>query len=778
MKLFRSLRRVEKGQSPLAVIVFTVLACVLILAVVPSIFNILRTVSTGGYSLSDAIDQLRSDGYVVAAPGDDITAGSIIVDDLTLDGKEIDLSSPQTGQIIYFNGTKWLALGVGTNGYILTTQGVGQPPIWSEDEVGDTFPSGTRGDILIYGAAGWQVLHTGSSGQYLKAGGAGADPSWDTLPTELPGSPEQGDIIYYNGAAWVSLAHGTAGQVLETGGHAANPSWATIPTEFPAAPEQGDIVYWNGAAWVSLAHGTAGQVLESGGHGANPSWGTDDTTAAYAPICVAATDATAAEKAIAIASGGAVCDGVNDQVELEAADTAAAGGLVYLFGGNFTLTSWTINSKVIGEGCGARAVDVTVLNVSTGLTVNNPGYLGNVKIKTPHEFAGTALTFDESAGSPYWIGARLYDNIWLEGYASHYTGTGVAFTTTSTAGHEAAIAFCSGGYCMVQNYEYGMTFLATEVTSDSFINGNTFEFTDFEWVKYPLTFTRTSNGECSDNYFVNLEVQPDASTVDGITINTGNVNNGGRVYFWDWALATGQKIKSGTVQHRFIGLYTNGSAQQIVDSIITDEFSSGGTTTGIVGSLGWTTNGVTAPDPPDYVNNHPGHVRIYTNNSDNNVNYFVLGSVTSDAVAPDGYWEATYIVYIDSVADVCYFFGVMNDFSAAPGNQDRAGFEFDTDAADANWMMVLGDGSNSTRTSSGVAASTGWHRFSICAGSPAGSLHFQYFIDGTLVGTLEHGTAYEPDTDMAVGAQVTTRTTGAKSFSFDFFMLKQESLAR
>jgi hypothetical protein len=55
--------------------------------------------------------------------------------------------SPAQGQILYYNGSAWTNLAVGTSGDVLTTQGAGANPIWST-------PSSGGGDFIIDYPAG------------------------------------------------------------------------------------------------------------------------------------------------------------------------------------------------------------------------------------------------------------------------------------------------------------------------------------------------------------------------------------------------------------------------------------------------------------------------------------------------------------------------------------------------------------------------------------------------------------------------------------------------
>lgn len=294
-------------------------------------------------------------------------------------------STPSQGDVLYYNGTDWVALSPGTSGEYLETQGASANPQWSAVSA---LPSGTQGDILYYNGSDWVVLGAGTDGYYLKTQGASANPLWAAV-NALP-SGTQGDIVYYNGSAWVVLAAGTAGQVLKTGGAGANPSWTA---GLPSSPSTGDLLYWNGTAWTSIAIGTLGQVLEVGA-GSTPTW--DDPSGGSATRTatkvVAASDATADEKAAA----DALCDGSSDETEINAA--LAADTRIVLSSGTFTIDG-TITAAVAdvtleGQGRGttiflANASDCDVITVGgDGWAIKNLKIDGNRTNQTANRCHG------------------------------------------------------------------------------------------------------------------------------------------------------------------------------------------------------------------------------------------------------------------------------------------------------------------------------------------------------------------------------------------------------
>jgi hypothetical protein len=79
-----------------------------------------------GLSVSDALEYF--DGYV----NDGVVGGDLsgtlpnpTVTDLTITGE-------QQGSVLYYNGTNWVQLPPGTDGYVLTTNGIGANPEWED----------------------------------------------------------------------------------------------------------------------------------------------------------------------------------------------------------------------------------------------------------------------------------------------------------------------------------------------------------------------------------------------------------------------------------------------------------------------------------------------------------------------------------------------------------------------------------------------------------------------------------------------------------------------
>ena len=93
----------------------------------------------------------------------------------------VSTSSPVQGDILYHNGTTWVSLVAGTDGYFLKTQGVAANPIWADVIAGGT-PGGADTQI-----------------QYNDSGvfGGDANLTWDVLTSEMR---VDGDVILTSGS--------------------------------------------------------------------------------------------------------------------------------------------------------------------------------------------------------------------------------------------------------------------------------------------------------------------------------------------------------------------------------------------------------------------------------------------------------------------------------------------------------------------------------------------------------------------------------------------------
>jgi hypothetical protein len=227
------------------------------------------------------------------------------VDNTLLALEDVNITTPVQGEMLFFDSSDWIALGVGTAGQFLTTQGAGANPTWGVstfDGLDDTvMTTPAQGEVLFFDGTDWINLGVGTDGYVLTTHGAAADPDWadassvstfaglsDTIIT----TPAQGEVLFFDGSDWVNLGVGTEGYVLTTHSTASDPTWAatgavstfsSLSDTVITTPAQGEVLFFDGSDWVNLAVGTDGYYLTTHGAASDPTWvapGTGGTLAA------------------------------------------------------------------------------------------------------------------------------------------------------------------------------------------------------------------------------------------------------------------------------------------------------------------------------------------------------------------------------------------------------------------------------------------------------------------------------------------------------------------
>lgn len=126
-----------------------------------------------GEQVSDALEYL--DGYIkdvsLLSVGGDLS-GSLPNPEVT----DLSIASEEQGSILYFDGTNWVQLPPGTDGYVLTTHDTGADPTW---EVAGS--SGSSGDA-------WSAFTITTVTKNVEV--------WYALPIQLPATPTDGDTVW------------------------------------------------------------------------------------------------------------------------------------------------------------------------------------------------------------------------------------------------------------------------------------------------------------------------------------------------------------------------------------------------------------------------------------------------------------------------------------------------------------------------------------------------------------------------------------------------------
>lgn len=203
--------------------------------------------------------------------------------------------------------------------------------------------------------------------------------------------------------------------------------------------------------------------------------------------------------------------------------------------------------------------------------------------------------------------------------------------------------------------------------------------------------------------------------------------------------------------------------------LVREDFCGGGNTDQQVGELGWRFAAVSGSTA--YVlgqSNHPGIFKLTTAATTGAIGtLYLAGSGAAPILMAD--WNvvggfAEFIFQIDSTTSVKALVGLCNDTSAYPTR--GAYLEFDTDSSDTNFMFVCRNSSVSTRTSSGVAASTGWHRVRIWR---SGASEISFSLNGgaaiAITTNLPSGSSFIPR------FSAEARSNAARAISADFAMV-------
>lgn len=171
----------------------------------------------------------------------------------------LNINSQVQGSILYYNGSNWVQLSPGTEGYILTTHGTGNNPNWQVSPTGTTLTANAPVNITKSTA----LVGTANDA-------ARSDHKHDistAAPNSIGNANAEGTSTFLARADHIHALAGTVGGNLS--GTLPNPSVVDLTI---TGASQGSVLYYNGTHWVQLSPGQDGYVLTTHSAGNNPAW--------------------------------------------------------------------------------------------------------------------------------------------------------------------------------------------------------------------------------------------------------------------------------------------------------------------------------------------------------------------------------------------------------------------------------------------------------------------------------------------------------------------------
>lgn len=191
---------------------------------------------------------------------------------------------------------------------------------------------------------------------------------------------------------------------------------------------------------------------------------------------------------------------------------------------------------------------------------------------------------------------------------------------------------------------------------------------------------------------------------------------------------------------------------------LSDEFYGGTTSTGNIGSIGWSIGAGTATPSGGTVNN-PGFYRLDTTAVINTLARIFSQSTTINTLNKN-HSELTIVRLNTNDANTIVRIGDSDGFSASPPTN---GIYFEKLAADTNWFVVTRAAGVETRTDTGVAVNTSFNTFAFSVTSA--SVIFQ--LNYTTVAT--HTTNIPTSTTGLNGWFITNTAAASKTLDIDYW---------
>lgn len=227
---------------------------------------VLTTDGSGNLSWSEVLDGSDElDGYNLAidytptnytTPVNNIIGEHIAAIDASLSNPVTDLTiaDEEQGSILYFDGSDWVQLAPGDDGYALVTHSTGANPTWSSVQAAAPIDS-------VFGRTG---AITAASDDY-----AASEIDNDSTVT----GEQVSDALEYLDGYVASVADDVAAvsTMAVSGDLSGNLPNPTVTDLTITGEEQGSVLYFDGGNWVQLPPGEDGYVLTTHGTAA-PTW--------------------------------------------------------------------------------------------------------------------------------------------------------------------------------------------------------------------------------------------------------------------------------------------------------------------------------------------------------------------------------------------------------------------------------------------------------------------------------------------------------------------------
>ena len=318
----------------------------------------------------------------------------------------------------------------------------------------------------------------------------------------------------------------------------------------------------------ALAAAVAGLVSGTPSDGQAVQWVDADTIeGAFSGhvVVIAATDSSAFAKVFAVASGGALCSGGDDEVEAQAAIDAAAAGVywrVHFAAGTYQIDSSDLDVKCLITGEGAiyeGATRGTVFQVAAGLSINltSPGNTKDILFAFDQvQAADYALKVECAGADDDYRMSNLLEGCTIAQWGGVDQGTGVWIHASSAAGTNAITLSHFGPFRVTGGLAVGVHIEAEEAGGSGYINGVTFDYIYTSDCTTHIWIEANAGADVSQNHFTSIQMQWVGGNTRGIYLTgagaSWNICN--QVSAWDWGGGTAVDVAASAGGfNRFVG---------------------------------------------------------------------------------------------------------------------------------------------------------------------------------------------------------------------------------